>query len=152
MSKIKEKDVYLTIKSIQSDDDDKDTIELFTVGKMSTDNGKYTFKYNESKATGFEGSKVTLNIDENNMVTLIRSGKTNANLIIEQGKKHHCHYSTDFGYGFMMGISTEEVKNELTENGGNLYFKYVVDINSSFLSVNELFINVKQTNNNIINS
>lgn len=138
-----EKDVYLTIKSVQSDDDEQDTIELFTIGKMSGKNGKYTFKYSESKATGFEGSHVTLNVESDNLITLIRSGKTSANLIIEKGKKHHCHYNTEFGNGFMMGISTDEVRNELSDEGGDLYFKYTIDVNSSFMSVNELFVNVK---------
>lgn len=142
-TKVDEKEVYLTIKSVQSDDDDQDTIELFTIGKMSGTDGKYTFKYNESKATGFEGSHVTLNVESDSLITLIRSGKSSANLIIEKGKKHHCHYNSEYGYGFMMGISADEVRNELSDEGGDLYFKYTIDINSSFVSVNELFVNVK---------
>ena len=78
-------------------------------------------------------------------VTMMRSGKAMSTLIIERGKKHHCHYGTEFGE-FMIGISTDEIKNGLSESGGDIYLKYTLDINSSFMSENEMFINVKECN------
>ena len=63
----------------------------------------------------------------------------------ERGKKHHCHYGTEFG-DFMIGVCTDEIRNELEETGGDIYLKYTLDINSSYMSENEMFINVKECN------
>lgn len=79
------------------------------------------------------------------MVTMTRSGKAISSLFIEKGKKHHCHYGTEFG-DFMIGVCTDEIRNELEETGGEIYLKYTLDINSSYMSENEMFINVKECN------
>lgn len=130
------KNVCITIKSTQTVDQDKDSTELFTFGAMeSTENG-FRLYYDESEATGFAGSSVTLEVTDE-MVTMTRSGKAISSLFIEKGKKHHCHYGTEFG---------DEIRNELAETGGEIYLKYMLDINSSYMSENEMFINVKECN------
>ena len=123
------KNVCITIKSTQTVDQDKDSTELFTFGAMeSTENG-FRLYYDESEATGFAGSSVTLEVTDE----------------MEKGKKHHCHYGTEFG-DFMIGVCTDEIRNELAETGGEIYLKYTLDINSSYMSENEMFINVKECN------
>ena len=68
------KNVCITIKSTQTVDQDKDSTELFTFGAMeSTENG-FRLYYDESEATGFAGSSVTLEVTDE-MVTMTRSGK-----------------------------------------------------------------------------
>ena len=143
------KDVCITIKSIQMAEGDEDTTELFTYGKFAPlSNGKgYRVTYEESEATGFEGSDVTLDITPD-LVKMLRNGKAYSSLIIEKGKKHHCHYGTEYG-DFMIGISADEIKSDINENGGNLYLKYTIDINSGLLSENEMFINIKECNTDL---
>lgn len=138
------KNVCITIKSTQKVDEEKDTTELFTFGAMEQFDGGFRLHYDESEATGFEGSSVTLEVSEN-MVTMTRSGKVISSLFIEKGKKHHCHYGTEFG-DFMIGVSTDEIKNELKSTGGDVYLRYTLDINSSYMSENEMHINVKECN------
>ncbi len=140
-----EKDVCINIKSVQSSDEGEDATELFTYGKMKKiKTNNYRIFYEETDAMGFEGCKVTLDISEDE-VKLMRTGNASSNLIIERGKKHHCHYGTPYG-DFMVGINTNELKNEITDKGGDLYLKYTIDVNSGFLSENELFINIKECN------
>lgn len=142
------KKVCITIKSTQTAENDKDTTELFTFGfleKKKTDTFRIT--YEESEATGFAGSNVTLDVNGTDLVTMVRKGKSSSNLTIERGKKHHCHYGTEFG-DFMVGIKTDEIRSSLDENGGELYLKYTIDINASFMSENEMFINIKECNAN----
>lgn len=141
------KEVCINIKSTQKSEDDTDTTELFTFGHMSKMRGKdgYKVEYEESEATGFEGSKVTMEIT-NEVVTILRTGTALSNLIIEKGKKHHCHYGTPYG-DFLVGISTDEIKSSVKEHGGDLYLKYTIDINSGFMSENEMFINIKECEN-----
>lgn len=140
-----EKDVCINIKSIQNSDEGEDVTELFTYGKMEKNKSdNYCISYEETEAVGFEGCKVTLEIFKDE-VRLTRTGNAASNLIIERGKKHHCHYGTPYG-DFMIGINANELKNEITDKGGDLYLKYTIDVNSGFLSENEMFINIKECN------
>ncbi len=138
------KKVSITIDSTQIVDGESDKTELFTVGTLEADKDGYKLCYDESEATGFEGSSVTVKLLPDS-VTVMRTGKAVSTLIIERGKKHHCHYGTEFG-DFLIGVNTDEIKNDLTENGGEVYLKYTLDINSSLMSENEMRINVKEYN------
>jgi len=140
-----EKDVCIDIKSTQFADDEKDITELFTYGRLKRgrERNKYKIIYEESEATGFEGSVVTLDVMGNDMVTLNRSGDALSSLVIEKGKKHHCHYGTPYG-DFMVGVTADEIRSELNDSGGNVYLKYTIDINSSYMSETEMFINIKE--------
>ena len=142
-----EKNVCIDIKSTQIADDEKDVTELFTYGRLKRgrERNKYKIIYEESEATGFEGSTVTLDITGSDLVMMNRSSDALSNLIIEKGKKHHCHYGTPYG-DFMVGITADEIRANLGDNGGDLYLKYTIDINSSFMSENEMFINIKERN------
>ena len=77
------KNVCITIKSTQTVDEEKDTTELFTFGAMEQFDGGFRLHYDESEATGFEGSSVTLEVSDN-MVTMTRSGKVISSLFIEK--------------------------------------------------------------------
>jgi uncharacterized beta-barrel protein YwiB (DUF1934 family) len=137
------KDVLITLKSIQSVDSQSVETELITAGKYKKITGGYEIIYDESSVTGFEGSRTILSCYGNNRADMQRVGKAPSNLIIEMNKKHHCHYGTPYGE-FMVGIFAHSIDNKLTDNGGDLYFKYTVDVNSSYISDNEVYINVKQ--------
>lgn len=132
--------------SVQKIGSESDETQLVTEGKFSTENGKYVLSYEDSDATGFDGSTTKITIDEDKLASVIRTGTAHSTLIVENGKKHYCYYNTPFGE-MMVGIFTKEIKNELTENGGKLCFKYTVDVNASYISDNEIFLNVKNINN-----
>ena len=137
------KDVYITIKTVQKAEDEQDTTELFTIGRFNKGRDKFTVSYDESEATGFEGCTVKLEVTDG-MVTMTRFGsKAMTNLVIEKGRKHHCHYGTPYG-DFMVGITADEIRSELSSKGGDLYLKYTIDINSSFMSENEMSVNIKE--------
>lgn len=138
----KQKDVLITLKSIQSDGTDKSETELITEGLYKKTKDGFTITYDESEATGYKGSRTVLTAVGDTFVTMQRTGSTNSNLFIEKGKKHHCHYGTPYGV-FMVGITTKDIKSTLSENGGDLYMNYVVDINSSYVSDHEIIVNIK---------
>lgn len=139
---MKNKDVMITLKSIQSAGNDKEEMELITEGKYRKTSDGFVISYDESEATGYEGSKTILTTIGESQVTMQRKGTVVSNLVIEKDKKHHCHYGTPYG-DFMMGITANDIKSNLDSSGGELYFKYVIDINSSYISDQEIFINVK---------
>lgn len=134
------KDVLITLRSIQSVGEDSNETEIITEGTFSTlKNGGFRIIYNESEATGFEGSKTTVCCYGENHASICRSGSVQSTLIIDKNKKQHCVYGTPYGE-LMMGIYTHAIVNRLDKNGGNLYMKYTVDINSSYVSDNEILI------------
>lgn len=138
---MKKKDVMITMMSVQYVDKERTETELITSGTIEKTADGVIVTYEESEATGFKGSKTTLTCKGNQMVDIERSGANNSNLVIEPGTKHHCHYGTPFG-DFTVGIYAHTIENELNENGGKLYLKYTVDINSSYISDNEIFLRI----------
>jgi uncharacterized beta-barrel protein YwiB (DUF1934 family) len=136
------RDVLINIRGIQRIDNEKDVTELFTQGKFYRQNGNYYITYDESEATGFEGCKTTLKV-EADKITLIRSGTARSHLIVERGARNLGRYGTAAG-DLMIGVNAKQVCSGLTDEGGELYFSYSLDVNSSLVSENEVFIEVKQ--------
>jgi len=137
------KDVLINIKGVYANEDDRDVIEIFTTGQYYKKNGDYYISYDETEATGFEGSRTTLKV-EREKVTLERKGAANSQLIVEQGVRHQCYYDMGFG-DLMIGVSGNRIKSSLTDAGGNLEFKYSLDVNSMLASENEMYINVQES-------
>ena len=138
------KDVLINIKSIHNSEDDYDVIELFTTGQYYRRGGSFYISYDESESTGYEGSRTTLKVEPEKMVTLSRTGSANSQLIVERGVRHQCHY--DAGYGdLLVGVQGSRIKSSLSENGGSLEIKYSIDINSMYASENEMYIQVKES-------
>ena len=141
------KEVKITIKSTQTYGEEKDNTELITLGEYEGDDGFFRISYKDSAATGYEGCTTVLTVEGDDKVSLLRTGKeNNSNLIIENGKKHHCVYSMPFG-DMMVGVNTKKVVSTLDSDGGNLYLNYTIDINSAYMSDNELFITIEETKN-----
>lgn len=146
----KAKKVTITMKSISDTAGGApDVMELITEGTLRPVTlGKaqgWEISYNDSEATGFAGSVTTVSCIGEELASMTRNGAANARLIIEKDRRHHCHYGTEYG-DFMIGVCTDEIRNELEETGGDIYLKYTLDINSSYMSENEMFINVKECN------
>lgn len=137
------KDVLIEIKGICRQDNDEDQVELFTTGSYYKRNGHYYIAYDESEATGFEGTHTVLKIENSDRVTLLRTGTAKSQLIIERGVRHQCHYDTGFG-PMMIGVSGDKVVSELGEHGGKLEFAYSLDVNTLLASENSVYINVKE--------
>ncbi|HEX2938984.1 MAG TPA: DUF1934 domain-containing protein [Ruminiclostridium sp.] len=128
-----------------------DVIELVTTGRYTTKNGKKYISYQESEATGLDGVTTTLKVEDSDTVTLIRTGASNSRLIISKGQRQLCHYGTGYG-DIMVGISGCQVNAKLDENGGELLLKYSLDVNSSLVSRNEIFISVREANKQDVKS
>ena len=92
--------------------------------------------------TGFAGSVTTVSCIGEELASMTRNGAANARLIIEKDRRHHCHYGTEYGE-MLLGISASRIVNNMTEDGGDMYFKYTIDVNSALVSENEIYLNVK---------
>ena len=100
--------------------------------------------------TGYEGCTTTLKIAvDGSRVVMLRFGKNGGvgtQLQIEKGKRNLCHYETGFG-SMTLGVTADEIVNELTEKGGTVRFAYLLDANSADLvSRNRLEVTVTHVN------
>lgn len=139
------KDVLISIKGVYStEEEDADVIELFTTGQYYKKDGSYYISYEETEATGFEGSRTTVKVEDQDRVTVERSGNALSQLIVQRGVRHQCRY--DMGYGDMtIGVSGSSIQSTLTDTGGSLSFKYSLDINSLLASENEMYIHIQES-------
>lgn len=137
------KPVMIKMKSVQNTGGESTEVELITEGTLSFESGRYTISYKDSEATGFEDSVTSVILEKQELASVIRVGNAPSNLVLEKNKKHHCHYGTPYG-DMMVGIFAHNITNELNENGGNIYLRYTIDINSSYISDNEIIMEVSQ--------
>ena len=134
----------MTLTSVQREGDEATESTLDTeISYYKDQNGDRVIEYEETEATGMEGSQMQLRYAPDGMVSVIRSGTFQTHLVVQKGKKHFCHYETPFGE-FAVGVSAKWVRNELSDQGGKLALRYTVDANSTLLSDNEIQINIKK--------
>ncbi len=134
--------VMIEMESSQMMDGDVSKIELMTEGRYISEKDRYVIEYNDSEATGFEDSVTSIEILNDTMALINRTGKSSSNLVVEYGKKHHCHYETPYG-DMMIGVFAHAVDCKLDDNGGSIYMKYTIDINSSYVYDNEIKLKIK---------
>ncbi len=133
--------VSIRIKGIYDTGEDKSEVELFTGGRMCKKGGKIFITYEESETTGFDGCTTILKIDEG-CVTMTRKGESTAHLVLQQGIRNIGRYRF-FGNMMDIGVFTDDLSSEFNEDGGTLHLRYTLDMNTSLLSENELFLDVK---------
>lgn len=135
------KNVLISLTSIQWQDNERNDTELLTKASVSRSEGKDVISYEDTSATGFEGSVTTITVDGDKSASIIRKGTANSVLSLEIGRKHYCQYGTPYG-DMRIGVYTHAIDNTITKDG-RLYLKYTLDLNSSYLSDNEIIMTIK---------
>lgn len=136
--------VFISLTSIQWQDNDKNETELLTRATVSRVGGCDVISYEDTSATGFEGSTTTITVDGSRSASIVREGTANSVLSLEVGRKHFCQYGTPYG-NMQIGVYTHTIDNTISQNG-RLYLKYTLDLNSSYLSDNEIIMTVQANN------
>lgn len=136
------KDVIISLKGRQTDGGEKEEIELVTEGSYYKKGGNYYVTYKETEVTGMEGTTTTLKI-EDNKVTMMRFGQNNSQLIFEKGQRHLCCYETDFG-AFTIGVTSNKVDIDVTENGGEISAVYQIEIDNNSSGYNDFHLQIRE--------
>lgn len=136
------KDVIISFKGIQDDGVDKDVVELLTEGKYYKKGNNYYITYDETELTGMDGTTTTVKV-EGEKVTLLRFGKNNTQLIFEKGQNHLCCYETEFG-SFTVGVRSEKVAVDISDNGGEISAKYKIEVDNSPIGVNDFYMQIRE--------
>lgn len=137
------KDVSIRIKGVYTADADQTTTELFTLGRMYKKNEHYYITYDESETTGFEGCTTTVKLEIPDRVTLIRRGSSNSQLVLQKGVRNIGRYDM-LGSPMEIGVYTDSIDFAFGDAGGDLRLRYTLDMNSAFMSENELEISVTE--------
>lgn len=105
-----------------------DVMEINSMGVFSDDGERVSISYEESEATGMDGSQTAVTFLKNQpqIITMTRDGLVSATLVFEEGKRHHCIYKTPF-MPFEVCVHTKKVVNRILD-GGFVELDYVVEI------------------------
>lgn len=128
--------------------DESDEITVTTVGKYYERTGKKFIVYKEYDEEDPEDKRISIvKIENDNKVTIIRTGKYSSRLTLEKDKRHQCHYNTVAGE-LMIGVSTNKMKIDVNEDGGVMEVGYTIDFNLDLVSNNEFRISFKKNTTN----
>ena len=122
-----ENDEKLSVSAVE-EDNEPEKIEINTLGSLKRENGRVEISYEETQATGMEGSSTAVSYltDEPGVVSMIREGVVSTALVFEAGKRHHCVYQTPF-MPFEVCVYTKKVENHIVD-GGYLELDYMIEI------------------------
>jgi len=142
---LKKGNCVISIKGMQTYCDeltDSTDVKMMAEGDFSESDGKYFVVYDETEATGMEGTKTTLEICDE-YVSLTREGKVETTLLFIKGRQTTSYYDTPFGT-IVMGISTDDIANSVDANGGNVSVKYGISLNNVFTGTNTFDVNIRK--------
>lgn len=138
------KDVLIEIKGYQEYENGvKDSSSFTTSGIITYEDNLIKINYDESEMIGAAGVKSEIIIENNSRAILTRTGDVQTRMIIEQGKRHSCFYSTPQG-DFTIGIFGEKFSSSFENCIVEIYMSYTIDVNSGLLSKNIMEIKVKE--------
>ena len=140
-----EKDVVISIKGMQKyEDADPDVIELVTAGRLMRDDAGYTLTYQESELTGLEGTLTTIQVEaEGELVTLMRVGEVNAQMVFQEGRRHLSMYNTPYG-AMAIGVNTRHLLADLNDQGGDIEVDYAIEVDHAIAGRNIFQIKVRE--------
>lgn len=131
-------EILLEITGIQKVDNQKDKIQLTTVGELEETADAYIIYYTEEQEPPLNPIKASVKIYKNgSTVEMTRTGAYDSCLVIEKSKRNLCHYGTQYG-DILMGISGHNIESELYSRTGSFNFEYDIDINGALTSQNEV--------------
>jgi|LSQX01.3.fsa_nt_gb uncharacterized beta-barrel protein YwiB (DUF1934 family) len=119
----------LTISGRQWSGHEKpDQIKLTTEGSLFRRDGNWYVVYDESSATGMEGTKTTIQVSEAGKIVLTRTGSHEMQLTFSAGSRHITRMDTPYG-SLDVTVYTSLVQSELDQKGGYVQLGYTIDFN-----------------------
>ncbi|MBR4017693.1 MAG: DUF1934 domain-containing protein [Oscillospiraceae bacterium] len=122
-------------------DQEPDTIELVTEGTLEEVNNGWRLCYEESDLTGLQGVSTTFEIQKG-VVTLIRTGKLNSEMVFRENIPHDSLYRTEFG-ALMLTVCATKIEANITELGGSIDLVYTVEIEQNAAGHIEYHLDVR---------
>lgn len=138
----KEATISITGKESRLEDSNAVMTELITEGKYYKKGDKYYISYNENQLSDIN-SKITTTLKiDGDKVSMTRFGQVNTHMVFSEGTKHMGYYETPYG-SFTIGVLSDNVDVKLSDDGGNIHIKYLLEINNDQKAVHDLTLNIK---------
>lgn len=136
------KNVIISLVGSQTVEQDTNRIELVTEGKYYKKGNSYYITYKESEVTGLEGTTTTLKVSDS-VITLMRFGTVNSQLVFEQGQKHISYYDTTHG-AFTIGVRANTVDINVDDNGGEIRIDYQLELDNAEVGENDFYMQIRE--------
>jgi len=139
-----EPNVLLTIEGQQWNDEEKpQAIRLTTEGRMYRKDPAWYIVYDESQATGMEGTQTTMRVGDDGSVSLIRTGSHGMKLTFLAGNRHITRMETPYG-DLDVEVYTSLVQTGISEAGGFIHLGYSIDLNNRDRMNTRLDVDIKR--------
>ena len=136
------KDVELSILGLQlGEDETSDNVESVVEAAYYKKNNSHYLLY-EEKVDGFSEVSKSRVMFKADLVEVTRQGPVEAHMIFEENKKHPTKYKTPYGV-LLLTIHTQSVRVEEQEDCIGVFVKYVLEIEESPLSQNEIVLQIR---------
>lgn len=134
------KEVLVSLVGNQSADGQQDNIELVTVASYYKRNGHHFILYDEVPADDGKLIKNTLRFNES-FFEMTKKGSVSAQMLFNPNESNATYYTTPAG---LMNIETTTTEYILVEEKDyiEVYIRYILEINHSYSSENEILLRV----------
>lgn len=133
--------IMVNIRGSQTDEYDNNTMELYTEGMLTHDDGKYIIEYDESELSGMENTRTRLTVD-GDRVQLLRTGLVETEFVFLKSRVFEAAYDTPFGM-MQMSVLPTQIMSDLSEEKGRINLEYVIRVGDQ-QAVNKLDIDYKK--------
>jgi uncharacterized beta-barrel protein YwiB (DUF1934 family) len=138
------KKVLISVRGTQRfEEQEEETVELVSVGTLTSNGDGYLVSYEETEMTGMAGVTTTFDVQPD-VVTLQRTGTVNSTMIFRVGEKHESLYDMGFG-ALLMGVQANRIDSRLSDTGGVFEIEYTIEIEQQVAGTNAYRITVKET-------
>lgn len=141
------KDVLVSVSGLHAEIDEVENGENESIEILNS--GTYFFKdgihyvFFEEVSEGFSDvTKTQIRLHGKESLEVIKKGVTNLHLIFEKGKRNLSRYTTPYGQ-LNLGIFTNGIMVDETENNINVKVEYAMDVNCAPVAECQIKINVK---------
>ena len=136
------KEVLVSISGLQFSNDDKDVLEVITIGDYYKRNGRHYLLFDEAME-GIEGTTRNMIKFNDHMVDITKKGVTNVHMVFEEKQKNMTYYDTPFG-NLLIGLSTSHIEVKEKEDSIDIQIDYSLDINYEYISDCKINICLKE--------
>ncbi|HZJ91159.1 MAG: DUF1934 domain-containing protein [Clostridiaceae bacterium] len=106
-------------------------VRLSTVGTLQhrSEDDSWVVTYDESAATGMEGTRTSLSLYPDGQITLARTGEIEMQLSFNKGDQRLEQFETSYGL-IRLSLLTHEAKGSLSDLGGNIELGYALAVDN----------------------
>jgi len=125
-------------------EEESDTLEIFTEGRLLVQNGAVSLIYTETEMSESAETKTTIRFleKEPKNVSMLRLGEVNTAFLFEEGVRTKCVYNMSYG-SLELTIRTVRVDNRLLEDGC-LVLEYFIEIRGASAEHKCVTIKIRQ--------